>query len=183
MAEQKPISNVNNHTISAKSREYIKTSHELHTKPVKFDESYNLIGYGHFTPVVENLDALPPGQADLFFKTDIANAEMTVNNLVKREINQPQFDALVGVAYDMPPNGFLNSKLLEKVNNEASTKEIKDEIKALKGYQVNSEKAATRRKHDAMLWSQVRDRWITAGVLLFIIIVLAIIFSQRKTKK
>lgn len=81
------------------------------------------IGYGHTGNVTEG-QTITKTQANTMLKKDLERFEGYVNNLVKVELNQNQFDALVSFTYNVGPGALEKSTLLKKVNqnefNEAS---------------------------------------------------------------
>lgn len=131
--------------------------------------------------IKENHDLTDEKKAS--FEADIKEAEYQINLLVTRKLNQPQFNALVGINYDMGGSAFSDSDLLKKVNEKASAKVIKDEIKKSLGNPVNEENAKARRKHDAMLWTKIRDQWVAGAVILIIIIVVFTVISRGRMRR
>ena len=88
------------------------------------------IGWGHTGPeVVEGL-VWSRVQTDRAFDRDIAGFESDVNSLVKVQLNQGQFDALVSFAYncgsdidsDTKAEGLGDSTLLRLINTKQFTK-------------------------------------------------------------
>lgn len=74
------------------------------------------IGYGHTgLDVVENM-TITQEQADALLRKDIAKFENSVNSLVKVDINQNQFDALVSFTYNCGAGALKSSTLLKKIN-------------------------------------------------------------------
>lgn len=79
-----------------------------------------------------------------------------VSDLVKKEINQAQFDALVSFAYNVGVAAFRNSTMLKKININPCDPTIRDEFmkwnkaggRVLKGL-------TNRRKEEADLYFQV----------------------------
>lgn len=75
------------------------------------------IGWGHRGPeIVEGLKCTQK-QADSWFDQDIAWAVACVNIMVKPEINQNQFDALVDFVYNDGAKAFDTSHLLKYLNS------------------------------------------------------------------
>lgn len=78
------------------------------------------IGYGWTQPV----DGKPVGKgmnitqqkADDLLKQGVVQYENGVNSLVKVQLNQNQFDALVDFAYNLGVNALKGSTLLRKIN-------------------------------------------------------------------
>lgn len=74
------------------------------------------IGYGHTDPGVCRGMVISREQADKFLRADIAGAEAAVNRLVRVELNQQQFDALVDFAFNAGEHNLAGSHLLACVN-------------------------------------------------------------------
>ena len=74
------------------------------------------IGYGHTQGVEEN-DMCSVEEASEFLKKDVEKAERAVNELVKHELNQNQFDALVSFVFNLVRDRFRQSSLLKFLNS------------------------------------------------------------------
>ena len=80
-------------------------------------------GVGHLLKGDE-IDRFPVGtqlsdeQVDEWLRQDVQEAEEAVNRLVKVELNQYQFDALVSFVFNVGQGNFERSQLLRLVNNE-----------------------------------------------------------------
>jgi lysozyme len=78
------------------------------------------IGYGTTRiggrPVVQG-EKITPRQATEYFREDILKFQKAVNDLVKVELTQNQFDALVSLVYNIGIGAFSKSTLLKKLNN------------------------------------------------------------------
>jgi lysozyme len=78
-------------------------------------------GVGHTGPEV---DALPLGtkitkkQSQGWLEQDLREAEEGVNSLVKVELSQEMFDALVSLFFNIGRGNFMKSTLLKKLNRE-----------------------------------------------------------------
>jgi lysozyme len=73
------------------------------------------IGYGHTNSVLP-LQKTTPEQAEKFLLDDLADAVSAVNRLVKVELSQAQFDALVSLVFNIGAGAFASSTLLQKLN-------------------------------------------------------------------
>ncbi len=62
-------------------------------------------------------NGLTSDQADALLAQDLKPAETTVNNNVKVELNQNQFDTLVSFTFNVGGGAFKGSTLLKKLNN------------------------------------------------------------------
>lgn len=82
------------------------------------------IGWGHTGPEVQRGLTITQGEADALFDADTAQFERDVNSLLKVEVTQNQFDALISFAYncgadidaDTRAEGLGDSTLLKLLN-------------------------------------------------------------------
>jgi lysozyme len=79
------------------------------------------IGWGH-TGNVKKGQVITQAQADALFDKDIQRFVDGVNQAVKVEVTQNQFDALVSFAYNCGVGALQKSKLLEYVNKKQFNK-------------------------------------------------------------
>lgn len=76
------------------------------------------IGYGHQIQPGENISQpISKGTADRLFAADAGAAAQTVSSAVLVQLTQSQFDALVDFVYNVGAAAFLNSTLLQLLNN------------------------------------------------------------------
>lgn len=85
------------------------------------------IGYGH-TKGVKKGDKITQLEADNLLKEDLSSFEKGVTSLIKSNINQNQFDALVSFAFNLGLVNLKNSTLLKKVNSNPDDRTIVDEF-------------------------------------------------------
>jgi lysozyme len=74
------------------------------------------IGVGHTGPEVCMGQTITPDECSALLRTDLAKAEDAVNFMVKVDINQDQFDALVSFAFNVGIGALGKSTLLRKLN-------------------------------------------------------------------
>ena len=74
------------------------------------------IGYGH-TRTVQTGQKITEAQAEALLKGDVTRFENAVNALVKVEINQHEFDALVSFAFNVGADALRRSTLLRMLND------------------------------------------------------------------
>jgi GH24 family phage-related lysozyme (muramidase) len=86
-------------------------------KPVP-SEPYYTIGYGHYGMGVNPNDKITQEQADEFLVNDLKITEFGVNSLLKVDINQNQFDALVSFSYNLGFSALRSSTLIQLVNQK-----------------------------------------------------------------
>lgn len=73
------------------------------------------IGYGH-TRGVKAGDVVNEQQATELLRNDVKEAEEAINGLVKVELSQWQFDALVSLVYNIGSGNFYNSTIRRLLN-------------------------------------------------------------------
>jgi len=73
------------------------------------------IGYGH-THGVKSGMTITPEEAEELLVEDLKTAEASVERLVKVDLTQNQFDALVSFVFNLGHGNFANSTLLRKLN-------------------------------------------------------------------
>lgn len=104
--------------ISNSGLDFIKDYEGLRLKAYKVldSEKHYTIGYGHYGSDVRFGQTITKAKADELFKKDVKRFENAVNRLVKVDINQNQFDALVSFAYNVGEGALQDSTLLSKLN-------------------------------------------------------------------
>lgn len=102
-------------------RLFIKSSESLvlhaYPDPLTKGEPYT-IGYGHTDRgKIKPGDRITEQQADELFDKDIEKYERCVSDAVTVELTDEQFSALVSFSYNVGATAFLNSTLLNELNN------------------------------------------------------------------
>lgn len=122
------------------------------------------IGYGHLIKDNEKSqfqNGITEEQAINLLKSDIARFEDIVNNSLKENVTESQFDALVAFAYNIGEYGFKDSTALKMINNKSDIFTIerfwKDWNKiTLKGLKQVSDGLVNRRNLEWLLYLQGR---------------------------
>ena len=73
------------------------------------------IGVGHTKGVMKG-DKVDDRQVDEFLRQDLESAEYAVNSLVKVDLTQNAFDALVSLVFNIGSGAFAGSTLLKMLN-------------------------------------------------------------------
>ena len=105
----------------------IKAFEGLRVKAYKCAAGVWTIGYGH-TEGVTGAMIITEATADELLARDLAKFETGVSELVKVEINQNQFDALVSFAFNCGLAGLAKSTLLKKLNDGRPVGEVQAEF-------------------------------------------------------
>jgi lysozyme len=85
------------------------------------------VGFGHTGPEVQMGMVIDEAEAERLLRKDLETAEKCVNNCVKGNITQGQFDALVSFTYNVGCGSLGRSTLLQYLNegnDEAAAKEF-----------------------------------------------------------
>ncbi len=78
---------------------------------------FQTVGYGHKVRPGEAFAAgITEAQAEALLSTDVADAEKTVSRLVRVEVTQGQFDALVDFCFNLGAGRLTASTLLHELN-------------------------------------------------------------------
>jgi lysozyme len=101
--------------ISPKGVYLIKTFEGCKLNAYLCSAKVQTIGYGH-TGDVKPGDTITQHQAEELLIFDLERFEVGVNDLVKVEITQNQFDALVSLAFNIGLGNFKSSTLLRMIN-------------------------------------------------------------------
>lgn len=119
--------------LGSKGLEFIKSFEGFYSKPYLDPIGIPTIGYGatyypNKKKVTMKDKPLTEKEASDLLKEMMTNYENDVKRLVKRELNQNQFDALVSFTYNLGSTNLGKSTLLKKVNANPCDKTIKDEF-------------------------------------------------------
>ena len=119
--------------LGSKGLELIKSFEGFYSKPYLDPIGIPTIGYGatyypNKKKVTMKDKPLTEKEASDLLKEMMTTYENDVKRLVKRELNQNQFDALVSFTYNLGGANLGKSTLLKKVNANPCDKTIKDEF-------------------------------------------------------
>jgi len=109
---------MSNFQLGPKGTELIQSFEGLSLKPYYCPAGILTVGYGHTGSDIQKGKVYTQADVNAFFKKDIQKFVDCVNNAVKVQINQHQFDAMVSLAYNIGPGAFKNSTLLRVLNEE-----------------------------------------------------------------
>lgn len=115
--------------ISEKGIEFIKKEEGEVLHSYKCQAGVWTIGVGHTGKDVKPGMVITKEQSSELLKQDLKRFEDAVNKSIKVDITQPQFDALVSLAFNIGTNAFSNSTLVKKINANAPLKEIEAEFR------------------------------------------------------
>lgn len=102
--------------ISENGKIFIKNFEGLRLKAYKCPAGVWTIGYGHTGSDVKENMIITKEQAENLFNLDILVHSNNVSKLVRVNLTQNQFDALVSFEYNVGYGNFLKSTLLKKLN-------------------------------------------------------------------
>lgn len=86
------------------------------------------VGYGHRTPLLQ-YTRITQEQADTFLADDLANVCKQVANVLKVQLNDNQYSALVSFTFNLGIGTLLNSTLLKLINKNDLEDASKEFIK------------------------------------------------------
>lgn len=111
------------------------------------------IGYGHVILPNEHFSSsITKEEAEILLKKDLQPREKSLNILVKVNINQNQFDALMSLIYNIGVENFKQSTLLKFINNRLFDK-VPDQFRRWKYInKVVSKGLLNRREEEIKLW-------------------------------
>lgn len=108
-------------TLSPAGIEELKKSEALRLKAYQDQTGKWTIGYGHTGKVggvpVQAGMTITKEQADELFKQRLPEFENAINNNVKANLSQNQFDSLTSLAYNIGAGGFAKSSIVGHLNN------------------------------------------------------------------
>lgn len=91
------------------------------------------IAYGHLIKPNEYLTKVTKSQGEVLLEADLVQREKAVERLVKVDLSQPQYDALISLVYNIGEGNFAKSDLLRKLNSadyHGAAKEFDKYVKA-----------------------------------------------------
>lgn len=95
---------------------FIKKYEGLRLRVYLDSRGLKTVGYGHRCPSLEVGDTITETQAEDFLRADLQVAVATVYKLVKVELTDNQFSALVSFVFNVGSGNFKNSRLLFLIN-------------------------------------------------------------------
>jgi lysozyme len=89
---------------------------DLKLKPYKCPAGYWTIGYGHKILPHETFTTITPQEAEKLLGRDVEIAERAIERLVKTQLHQLMFDALVSFTFNLGEGSLQKSTLLKHLN-------------------------------------------------------------------
>lgn len=142
--------------LSQNGHQFLHQEEGLKLKAYKDVKGVWTIGYGNTyyengNKVKEN-DVITIDRAKELFKIIVSKFEENINKVVKVDINQNQFDALVSFSYNIGISAFNNSTALKRINNNSNDPTIADAIQMWKNSGNNKGILLPRRKRESNLY-------------------------------
>lgn len=108
-------------TASLKLFSFLKDVEGYRSKPYKDTGSLNsssiwTCGWGHTLPGNKKPPECTPELAEQWLKEDVAQAEASIKNLVKVELNQHEHDALVSFVFNIGESKLQNTNTIAALN-------------------------------------------------------------------
>jgi len=94
----------------------IKSSESLYLLPYKCPAGYWTIGWGHLIKEGEHFTEITQQEAHDILLKDLEEVETVINNNVKVELDQNEFDALCSFVFNIGRRNFGDSTLLRMLN-------------------------------------------------------------------
>lgn len=145
-------------TISEKGLKLIKKYEGFRNHPYKCSAGIPTIGYGNTyyedgTRVKLSDEPITIKRGEKLLEMVVKQFEQGVNKLVKVDLNQNQFDALVSFAYNVGLGALAKSTLLKKINNNPFDENILYQFKRWdKANGVSLKGLRKRRNEEAFLY-------------------------------
>jgi len=145
--------------ISDRGAEFIARAEGLRLSVYQDPAGIWTIGYGHTGPAAAEGNRITEAEARRLLRADLATAERAVADLVKRDLTDDQFAALVSLTYNIGRGAFTGSTCLRRLN-------AGDESGALEAWQWWTKAGGRtlaglvrRRAAETRLWQGDPDPW------------------------
>lgn len=106
--------------ISSKGAEFIKGFEGLRLESYQDQAGVWTIGYGTTGPKIGPNQTITKEQAEVLFEKDLLFFEDSVNDALKVQVNQNEFDSLVSFTYNVGASALRSSTLLKLLNANTS---------------------------------------------------------------
>lgn len=104
---------------SPQGLELIKRFQGLSLEKYRDAQGLWLIGYGHLIRDRERFDAgISHAQAEALFQRDTQDYQQLICQCVNAPLGQPQFDALLSLAFSLGPEGLQRSAIVQAINRQ-----------------------------------------------------------------
>jgi lysozyme len=150
--------------LSVAGMDLIKRSEGFRSDVYNDVAGFPTIGYGHRLRPQESFPAgMTETQAAALLASDVADAEKSVSRLVRVEITQGQFDALVDFCFNLGAGRLAASTLLRELNaGHYADAALQLLVWDHAGGEVN-QGLKTRREAEYRLWTQPDSTTLTAA--------------------
>lgn len=146
---------------SASGIEVIKEFEGLRLKAYLCPAGILTIGYGHTSaaglPTVVPGKLVSESQAEEILLNDLKKYEQGVSNLVKVQLSQGEFDALVSFAYNVGVGALSRSTLLKRINSERPSDVPAEFMKWTRGGGRELPGLVRRRRAEVKLWRGLKE--------------------------
>lgn len=142
---------------SDNAKELIRRFEGLRLQAYKCPAGVWTIGYGH-TAGVHAGQLINIAKAESLLNDDVKVCEDVVNRLVKSEINQNQFDALISFVFNFGENKFKGYGILKMINENPNSEAIKKEwLRFIYSAGKPSSGLKKRREAEALLYFSTKN--------------------------
>jgi len=140
--------------LSVEGLELIKRSEGFRSREYKDVAGFSTIGYGHRITVNESFGAgISEAEATAILTGDVREAERVVARLVRVELTQGQFDALVDFCFNLGAGRLAESTLLRELNAGRHAAAAEELLKWDRAAGEVNEGLKARREAEFRLWT------------------------------
>ena len=105
-------------TTSPEGLAFIKRYQGLSLEKYVDEQGLWVIGYGHLIRDHDHYEGpISLEQAECLFQQDVAHYQQLLGQCINVSLNQPQFDALISLAFSLGPEGIQHSAIVQAINH------------------------------------------------------------------